>query len=276
MFKVATTISLLLATVASEQLMTLKDLEERMGLVTEESDHPIVQASEEELEEDIIIDSPPTTLEMPYDHAFEVPGTGFQSDGLKLKASPFANATSVELTQERIVNIGEVIRRVSIDTVEHALALKQTSNFNYDGWDFISQSKFANNGQIDDFMPNQISFIASRHIDFGTKQFITDPPFSNLAKKLVCFNKSTKKFHETFGDYYVAGHEIGSDLRIEITANIKMGRMTNSTVSHLREAFGNYANMELESRNWNITIGDFMKKLENTTDVVSFKSNILT
>lgn len=74
----------------------------------------------------------------------------------------------IELTSESVVEIGEVIREVSMTTYEHSRALKKTANMNFDGWDFRAQSKFANTGQSDDYMPNQISFIASRNIDFGT------------------------------------------------------------------------------------------------------------
>ena len=108
---------------------------------------------------------------MPYDKAYEVPGTGFLSDGLYYKANPFKDASKMELTNDRTVEIGEVVHKVSTNLLEHAEALKDTANLNFDDWDFRAQSKFANAGTMDDFMPNQISFLASRHIDFGTRQF---------------------------------------------------------------------------------------------------------
>lgn len=90
-----------------------------------------------------------------------------------------------------------------------------------------------------------------------------------MAKKLVCYNKSTEKFHQTFGDYYVVGHDIGNNLRIEVLADILIGRLTESTKNTLKEAFALFATEDSER-------GEFMGTLVNTTDIESFKTNILT
>jgi hypothetical protein len=91
---------------------------------------------------------------MPYDDAYQNLGTGFHSDGLLLRANPFNITGSEELTNESVVTIGEVIKEVSMTTYEHSRALKKTANMEFHGWDFRAQAKFANRGQVSDYLPN--------------------------------------------------------------------------------------------------------------------------
>jgi hypothetical protein len=85
----------------------------------------------------------------------------------------------------------------------------------------------------------------------------------------VCYDKSTVKFHETYGDYFVVGHGIGNNLRMEVKADIKIGHLTEKVKDHLKDAFEHFAVKE-EDKEY------FKKQLNNSTDIETYTTNILT
>lgn len=90
---------------------------------------------------------------------------------------------------------------------------------------------------------DEVKFIASRRINNGFKGWKKLPQLDDTAKEILC--KDHAKFKDIYGDYFIVGWKMGSQIKIEVSSKTK-SMDTQDAVSASLEASWNGVGTSVE------------------------------
>ena len=173
-------------------------------------------------------------LEIPYDSTWII-GSGLDSStcGRELcnrMANPFGVAAMPEIDR---ATENDVIKTYVVKTVsDEAKEMGINGEVEFSGWGASAKANIALKSSSS-LKSNEVKFVAQRKITYGFRGWQASQPMSKQAKDLLC--KDQQKFHDTYGDYFVAGYKMGSMLKFEIRAKTETSD-TNQAISGGLEA----------------------------------------
>jgi hypothetical protein len=140
--------------------------------------------------------------------------------------------------EQKSVELDQISRMIVTSAYEQADSITANANMAAAGWGATVKAKMAASS-TSKLKAQEVKFVASRKIRFGYTGWHLPPPLSTTSLDILC--KNPKTFRDTYGDYYVAGHKMGSSLVIEVTSKTSTtdtSKAISASVSGTWSGFG--------------------------------------
>lgn len=137
-----------------------------------------------------------------------------------------------DIIEQKSVEQDKISRMIVTSAYEQAESIAANADIEASGWGASVKATMAASS-TSKLSAQEVKFVASRKIRFGFTGWQLPPPLSTTSLDILC--KNPKNFRDTYGDYYVAGHKMGSSLVIEVNSKTS-STDTSSAVSASVEA----------------------------------------
>ncbi|EUC40363.1 hypothetical protein COCMIDRAFT_109002 [Bipolaris oryzae ATCC 44560] len=198
-------------------------------------------------------------LYLPWSKDYIAIGSGFNSASIASSSSPWVSKCPYIIDNAKCVmeisgTTSSYREGNSFSSVQHSEHLSASLGVTV-GCKFLSANV---TGSYDETVSDNLTGTrVSKNISFraGHVRFKADPQLTPYARNVLC--KSENEFCSIFGDYYIAGYQIGADaggcvtiehkdqseekmLQIRATAKVLWIEMTISTTTSSKEVFSNH------------------------------------